>query len=175
MSETPIIVARYRPLRALWLAVISWAFVVLSIWLVTQELPNPKPAFREDIPDWALWSGGAFFCFCALYWSLSIFDKRIQLHIDSEGLMYRRYSRQKIPWTAIEMVTLRRRHHNNFIEVHLRDSGQFPPTTIWMPMFVLNPLFGFQLLTIQDGGLDHDTGDILTPLIWYTKSPVPDF
>jgi hypothetical protein len=102
-------------------------FVVGGLWLagVLGNAPRSDryPAFLFAGVGWF---NVAIFGVCAAYGVKKFFDDAVQLEVGPAGIRWVPWSDDLIPWSQIKDVTMFSHKRQNFIVLHLNESGRFP-------------------------------------------------
>lgn len=121
----------------------------------------PKPQW-----EWMRWVAVPLMGFAALALIVRLFDRREQIVVDRNGILWRAWSDDIIPWRAIAGVRVEK-HYSYAGLVYFRHlcldlhDPAFPPRTNWRGRFFgrgSNP--GFGDITISTNGLDRDIDEL---------------
>lgn len=105
----------------------SVVFVVLGAWMAGLFGAAPESSrYPAAVATFIGWAAILFFGFCALVLARRLFDGGELLRIGPDGIRWRRWSDQTIPWTEITDVTSWGTPGNTVIVLHLRDPDRFP-------------------------------------------------
>ena len=143
-------VARPAPFRILLLLAGAAGFVVLGFWIAGLMGPVPR-AGRE----WVGWLSIVFFGLAFIVGIARLFDRRDQIVIDRDGLLWRQRSKSTIPWAEIRSIrtlVIKRQH---LMCVELVDPGRFPPTTLMGRIGSANRMLGFGDFAVSTSGTDR--------------------
>lgn len=129
----------------------SAMFVVAGLWLIGVFGPPPSTSLKAQIAGWA---GIVFFGLCGLGWSRRLFQSGLEMRIDSNGVYWRRWSDQTIPWSAIERIDMMRMRNQRFVGLFLKDPKAFPSSTILGKAAGANKAMGFGDIALTPMGSD---------------------
>lgn len=122
----------------------------------------PEPGVR--------WIGGGI---AALFGLLAIGCVRQLLRTDPvieigpEGVLWRRWSDQLVPWSAITRVAVRRVRYQRFVCLWLADPSAYPPARRFGKLSRVNKALGFGDLPLATGGLDRHTDELVAAIAAY--------
>ena len=102
-------------------------FVVLGLGIVGAFGP-PWVSRHRSLWVAMAWGyfGIIFFGACALNATRMMFETAVLLRIDQNGIWWRRWSDDTIPWSEITQVSIWQYQRQKSIIVHLRDPSRFP-------------------------------------------------
>jgi len=144
--------AHVRRWRSGLLVAGSFAFVLIGLWLVGVF---GAPPFADPKAVIAGWAGIAFFGLCGLGWSRRLFKAGLEMRIDGNGIWWRRWSDQTIPWSAVERIDVMQMRNQRFVSLFLKDPKAFPSTTILGKLAGANKAMGFGDIVLTSMGSDQ--------------------
>jgi len=113
--------------RLLCVIPISIAFVTGGLWMAGAFGPAPSSGrYSPEIVAIIGWFSVLFSGFVSLAAARRVFDSKEELRIGSNGVLWRRWSDDVVPWSEIEDVTSYSVKRQKFIVLHLRDPDLFP-------------------------------------------------
>ncbi|HST36597.1 MAG TPA: STM3941 family protein [Allosphingosinicella sp.] len=125
-------------------------FVVAGLWVAGLFGQPPRPG-RE----WLGWLCVVFFGLCALVGLRRLAGQSEQIVIDEHGVLFRQWSRETIPWSAILAYAHRSVRAQEFICLELEDPARFPRSTAGGFLLGLNTLLGYGDVALNVGGTDR--------------------
>ncbi|WP_367184073.1 STM3941 family protein [Sphingomonas sp.] len=152
--------ARNSPWRLVLLFMISLAFVFcgcILTGLIGRDWGDSLGQPRLD-PDEARpvgWVVLIFFGACSLAVIRRLTQSGVELRIGVDGIYWRRWSDQTIPWTAIERVTTGSVHGQRFACLFLRNPAAFPSTGLVGKLAAINKSIGFGDIALSTTGTDR--------------------
>lgn len=120
MSE-PRFVARVSRLRTGLLIAGALGFVAVCGWILS--LSRGAVGEKAVIASYA---GIAFFGLCALAGTRQLFRSEPVLEIDEAGILWRRWSDQVIPWSAIKGMSIWQFRRQRSLTIKLLDPEDYP-------------------------------------------------
>jgi len=78
--------------------------------------------------EWIGWVAVAFFGIAALAWGRRLFDRRPLIVVDAQGVLWRDFSDDVIPWSRISGWTMQDVVTTKFVCLDLVDAASFPRT-----------------------------------------------
>ena len=108
-------------------------FVILDMWAGGIFGDPPKPG-RE----WLGWISASFFALLGAIGLRRLLNPTEQIRITSDGICYRQWSNDTIPWREIVTVAVWQFKGQKSILLSLRDPGRFPSTTFLGKMAAAN-------------------------------------
>lgn len=151
-------VARVSKGRTLMLIAGALAFVALGYWFVAnpQEIAGTVPWMRD--PGLVQLIGGATMLVFALFAAMGVrqlFRTDPVIEIGSEGLLWRRWSNETIPWDAFGQAAIGQIQSQRMLTFWLRDPDAHRSTTFSGRTVGANKALGFGDITLNMGGLDR--------------------
>jgi hypothetical protein len=106
---------------------LSLGFVVLGLGLVGAfEAPWVSPRRSHVVGMTFGWICITFFGACAVVIARTFFDTGPLLRIGSQGVWWKRWSDETVPWSEITDVTIWQHKGQKCLILHLRDPARFP-------------------------------------------------
>jgi len=102
--------------------------VAIGLWMIGAFGEPPHSSGRRSRLTWVGWIGVPFFGVVAAMIAAKLFDQRERLVIDDEGIFWRAWSDELIPWSEIEGIQEREVARQVMFAVYLRDPSRCPPT-----------------------------------------------
>lgn len=99
--------------------------------------------------------GAAFAALSALGIGALLDLDRPLVEIGPEGLLWRRWSEQRIPWSAIKRASVRRHLAQSWITLSLHEPFRYPPLPLRRPLAVLSRGMGFGDITFSNQASDQ--------------------
>ena len=137
-----------------FLMLLALLFVALGVWMVV----DPTPTSRIGSPAiiWAVgWFNIAFFGWRAVTLARLTFDSRPALEIDKQGFIWRHWSDDLIPWSAVARKERRLVGGQEFLCVWLYGPENYPPRLTLGKLFGMNKAAGFGDITLSVKGTDQ--------------------
>lgn len=100
-----------------------------------------------------------------------LLDRRPVLEIDEQGLLWRRWSETRIPWSAVERWQARPHMGTAYLTLWLRETGAPPPSWVHAILRPGNKWLGMGDVTIPGGGLDRGFDDMAAALAHFAPRP----
>ena len=142
----------------------SVAFVALGYWLRVIEASDPiKLTYGWAFP-WFPWVCMIFFGLCALIYARAIFDRRAQLVIGPNGILWRKWSTKEIPWSEVTAIEVNQILLSEFICIFVRDRKRVPGTGLEKFAAPINRLMQNGDISIPLFGLDTRKDAILAAI-----------
>lgn len=147
-------VAKHLGEKLGFLILLSLLFVALGVWMVV----DPTPTSRVGSPA-AMWGVGwfsiAFFGWRAVTLARLSFDGRPALEIDKQGFIWRHWSDDLIPWSAVVRKEQRSVRSQKFLCVWLDAPEHYPPRSTLGKLSGLNKGMGFGDIALSTQGTDQ--------------------
>lgn len=89
------------------------------------------------------------------------------IEIGPEGVQWRRWSDQRVPWSAITRAAVRRVRYQRFVCLWLADPSAYPPARRLGKFSRANKALGFGDLPLATGGLDRRTDELVAAIAVY--------
>lgn len=96
-----------------------------------------------------------------------IFLREPVLEIDGRGILWRRWSGERIPWTAIERWSARGAVGMPYVTLWLREPERHPARTISRLVSHANRRLGFGHLTLSTGGTNRTMPELIAAVRAY--------
>ena len=125
-------------------------FVLLGFWLA-----GLLGDARDPGSLWIGWLSILFFGACGVAILVRMRDRRDQIVVDRNGILWRQWSDTIIPWAAITAIDRRRIQGQSFLCLHLRDPSAYPSFRLLGRMAGLNRGIGFGDISISASGTDR--------------------
>jgi hypothetical protein len=97
----------------------SILFVILAAWLT----------WKGVAPGWKYWviaAGMPFFALCAIYIGSGLFATGPELAVGPRGIMWRRWTGDYVPWTAMTAIRPVRIGNQQMLAITLNDAAAYP-------------------------------------------------
>ena len=91
------------------------------------------------------------------------------IEVGPQGITWRRWSDQVVPWSAITRVAVRRVRYQRFVCLWLADPAAYPPARKFGKMSWANKALGFGDLPLATGGLDRRTDELAAAIGAYRQ------
>jgi hypothetical protein len=159
-------VARPDRAKILGLALVSLVFSLLSLWVAGAWGEAPRSG-----PTWIGWPGAILFAVFAIGWSLRLRERADQIVVDAQGLTWRAYSEEHIPWSAVEAIERRSIRRQIFFAVYLKDPGAHPPTRLLGKVAAAQGGMGMGHFAINATGTDRSAAELEEALetFWHAE------
>jgi hypothetical protein len=95
------------------------------------------------------------------------------IEMDAEGLIWRRWSARRIPWSAIERWQVKSTLGIPFATLWLADRRAYPPLPIQRLLAIGNRWLGYGDLTLNASGTDGEFADLVAALQQRLPPPLP--
>ncbi|MCW4462692.1 hypothetical protein OK349_13320 [Sphingomonas sp. BT-65] len=154
MSER--LVAHVSKGKTLGLTLISVGFVAIGIWLVV----SPEEAASRRLSDpamvWGLgWLVILIFGGFGVVGARQLFRAGPVMEVDSRGILWRRWSDQVIPWSAIVRVEQQAIQYNKFLCLWLDVPERYPGRSTLGKLAGLSKFMGSGDVTLSVAGTDQ--------------------
>lgn len=158
------LVVRFQRFRSVLLYIGSVAFVALGYWLRIIEAGDPiKITYGWAFP-WFPWVCMIFFGLCSLVLARAIFDRRPQLVISPNGILWRKWSATEIPWSEVTEIEVNQILLSEFICIFVRDRKRVPGSGLEKYAAPINRLMRNGDISIPLFGLDTRKDVILAAI-----------
>jgi hypothetical protein len=136
--------------------------VGVGLWLIVHadSAPRHNPVYFKLI-------GGAcvvFFAALLVNLSMVMLTPGPVLEIGPDGLMWRIWSRETIPWSAFDRTTVRKTFLRSFVTLSLKQPTSYAPSVLWASVAWIGALYGSRGITVSSNITDCDFGPILYAL-----------
>ncbi|MFL0355492.1 hypothetical protein ACI5KX_03350 [Erythrobacter sp. GH1-10] len=118
----PVFEARRSRGRLIGLLVVLAVLCVIALVL---QLPTEGSRFMARL-EFALRAVGILGLIVVLVRLPAVFRAPVELRVSGEGILYRPWSDQTVPWEELTRITQRKINIQNVICVHLKDPALFP-------------------------------------------------
>jgi len=146
--------ARVSKGKTIGLVLIAAVFVAIGIWMVTD--PQPSRRIGDVALVWSVgWLSIVFFGACGAIGARQLFRTRSVLEIDAQGILWRRWSDQIIPWSAVVRAELRSVYGQNFLCLWLDAPARYPSRSTLGKLSALNKGMGFGDIALSTQGTDQ--------------------
>jgi hypothetical protein len=108
---------------------------------------------HDPVHYWAGWAGVVFFPLCALAALRQLFRTGPVMEIGPDGVLWRRWSQERVPWTAFTRAADMSIRRQRFVSLWLRDPERYRPSTLHGRIASGNKLLGFGELALSAQGL----------------------
>jgi hypothetical protein len=129
----------------------SIGFVVAGLWLVGAFGSPPSTTFKAVAAGWA---GIVFFGACAIVFVRRLFQAGVEIRIDANGIYWRRWSDQTIPWNAIARISTGEIRRQRFVCLFLIDPRAFPAQGLAGKLAGASRAMGFGDIALSATGTD---------------------
>ena len=147
MSEP--LIARVSRLRNGLLVLGAAGFVAAGIFLLGVDDPR-----RPMMHFWS-WVAIVFFGAAALVGIRQFFRTEPVVEIDARGLLWRRWSDERIPWSAFDRAEIGEIRRQRFLSLWLRDPERYRSTSLTGRLAGANKALGFGDISINVTGTDQ--------------------
>lgn len=110
-------------------------------------------AVQDPFHHWAGWAGAIFFPLCTLVVVRQMFRIGPVMEIGPEGILWLRWSPERIPWSAFTRAADMSIRNQRFVSLWLREPERYRPTTLHGRIAAGNKLLGFGELALSAQGL----------------------
>lgn len=142
-------VARVSRWRTGLMVVGSVVFVAAGVFLVNIHDPE-----EPMMPFWG-WACIIFFSVAGLAWSSQLFLTEPVLEIDAQGILWRRWSDDRIPWNAIVRTEIGAVRRQEFLSLWLRDLDRYQSSRLLGKVAKGSKLMGFGDIALNLTGTDQ--------------------
>ncbi|WP_447728060.1 STM3941 family protein [Sphingomonas koreensis] len=158
MSER--LVARVSKGKTIFLLLLAAGFVTMGFWMVgsAEEIAasNRRAFFDDPAMTRAVgWIAILFFGACAIVIFRQLFRVEPVMVIDERGILWRRWSDQVIPWSAIVRAEPNSIHYQKFLCLWLDAPERYPPRSTLGKFSGINKGMGFGDLALAMQGTDQ--------------------
>ena len=115
--------ARNSPWRLLLLSLASFGFVVLGLWMLGVFAADHPTGLKATIVGWI---ATPFFAVCGLIALVRTADRGVVMRIDGRGIWWKQWTRDAVPWAAIQRVGVVTVRRQQFIGLALDPSYPMP-------------------------------------------------
>lgn len=143
--------------RVILLLAGALAFVALGIVVLTIK---PTDIARTIAGVAAIAVFGAFF----LIGLPRLGTQDAEIRVDQRGIMWKRWSGDTIPWSAIERVTVGQISNQRFACLFLRDPGAYRSTTVAGKFAGTNKAMGFGDIALSVTGTDRSFDELMAAI-----------
>lgn len=148
------LVARVSKSKTIGLVLIAVGFVAIGIWMVADPEPNRRIGVAALV--WGLgWLSIVFFGACGLIGARQLFRRTSVLEIDEQGILWRRWSDQIIPWSAVVRAEPSSVYRQNFLCLWLDAPERYPSRSTLGKLSGLNKGMGFGDIALSMQGTDQ--------------------
>lgn len=148
-------VARVSRWRSGLLVLGSLVFIAAGVFVLGIHDPE-----RPMLPFWG-WAGIIFASLTAVAWTRQLFQTEPVLEIDGQGILYRRWSDDRIPWSAIARAEIGLIRRQKFLSLWLRDPDRYQSTRLLGKVAKGNKLMGFGDIALNLTGTDQSFESML--------------
>jgi hypothetical protein len=139
----------------------SIAFVLAGLWLVGAFGTPPSTSLKAAVAGWA---GIGFFGLCSVVLARRLFQAGVEIRIDANGIYWRRWSDQTIPWNAIARISTGEIRRQRFVCLFLIDPRAFPSQGIAGKLAGANAAMGFGDIALTATGTDTSFDDLMAAI-----------
>ena len=147
------------------------AFVAIGYWLRVAELSDSMMLRYGWAFPWFPWFCMIFFGLCAILWARAIFDRRPQLVIGPNGLVWRKWSVSEIPWSEVAEIKVNRIMLNEFLCIFVRDRKRVPGSGLEKFAAPINRLLRHGDISIPLVALDTRKDAIMAAIDRHFEAP----
>ncbi|NYT42585.1 hypothetical protein HZY97_17565 [Sphingomonas sp. R-74633] len=108
---------------------------------------------HDPLHYWAGWGGLILFPLCTLGFVRQLFRTGPVMEIGPEGVLWRRWSHERIPWTAFTRAADMSIKRQRFVSLWLREPERYRPGTLFGRLASGNKLLGFGEIALSAQGL----------------------
>jgi hypothetical protein len=119
-----------------------------------------EPA-REPITAAGMWVGALFFPLCVVAIARQMFRAGPVMEIGPEGVLWRRWSDERIPWTAFTRAADLSINRQEFVSLWLRDPERYRAHSLLGRLAGANKALGFGDISLGAQGLSCSHAEIL--------------
>jgi hypothetical protein len=145
--------------RFLLLVAGAIGFVPAGLWIAGVFGPPPRPG-RE----WIGFVCAFFFATCGAFGIRRLLNPGDEIVIDGNGIKWRQWSDQLIPWDAITDIRVAVVRGRRFVCLYLREPAQYPSTRLLGRMAGVNRSLGFGDIALNVSGTDRTHDDLVEAL-----------
>lgn len=124
-------------------------FVAAGIFLVGIDEPG-----QTETRFWG-WASIIFFGLAGLVWVRQLFRTEPVLEIDSNGILWRRWSDERIPWSAIVRADIKVLQRQKFLSLWLRDPEGYRSSRLLGKLARTNKAMGYGDIALNLSGTDQ--------------------
>jgi hypothetical protein len=139
----------------------SIGFVVAGLWLVGAFGAPPSTTLKATL---AGWGGIVFFGLCAIVLARRLFQAGVEIRVDADGIYWRRWSDQTIPWNAIARISTGEIRRQRFVCLFLIDPHAFPSHGIAGKLAGANAAMGFGDIALSATGTDASFDQLMAAI-----------
>ena len=158
----PTFVARPAFGHLLMILIASLAFVFGGLWIAGLLGEVPKPG-----KEWVGWLSVMFFGLCAVAIFIRLFDRDDQSKISSFGIYWKQWSRDTIPWSEIDHVSVWEYKKQKSILLHLRNPERYPSTTLLGKLAKANRALTGGDIALNTQGTDKSFDDAMSAIAYF--------
>ncbi|MBL9070175.1 MAG: hypothetical protein JNM03_09305 [Sphingopyxis sp.] len=158
-------VARYSLWRMALLALAAVGFVFAGLLLAGTFGPPLRPG-----AEWIGWIGVVFFGACLLVIVRRMFDAAEIIRISGNGIYFKSWSDQTVPWSEITDVTIWEYQRQKTIILHLRRPDRFPSTKLLGKVSAANRALTGGDIPISLTGTDGKFADAMAAIAYYRRA-----
>jgi hypothetical protein len=142
-------------------------FVVAAIVIMqTKGLTDPLALVTG-------WLGALFFGACGLVGARQLLRTGPVLEIDPHGILWRRWSDERIPWSAIERAEAMTLRGQQLLALWLRDPARYRSSHTLGKLAGVNKAMGFGDIAISVSGTDRRFEELVAAFDRYAPDPGP--
>jgi len=156
--------ARTSPWRLALLALGAAAFVFGGLLIAGVLGPSPRPG-----SEWIGWLCASFFGLGGVVAVRRIFDGGDVVRISANGVYFKSWSEQTIPWSEIIDVTVWEFQRQKSIILHLRSPDRFPSTKLLGMVAGANRALTGGDVPVSLTGTDGSFEDAMTAIAYYRQ------
>lgn len=147
-------VARVSRWRAGLLVLGALGFVAAAVFVMqTKGLTDLRALITG-------WLGALFFGACALVGARQLFSTGPVMEIDARGILWRRWSDERIPWSAIERAEAMSLGRQRFLALWLQDPERYRSAHMLGRVAGANKSMGFGDIALSVSGTDRSFADL---------------
>ncbi|MGY4397996.1 hypothetical protein ACVWZA_003198 [Sphingomonas sp. UYAg733] len=125
------------------------AFVIAAGVIIRTEGATDRLAFGIG------WLAALFFGACALAGARQLLRTGPVMEIDARGILWRRWSDERIPWTAIVRAESKAMGRQRFLALWLQDPGRYRSGHVLGKLAGANKAMGFGDIALSASGIDR--------------------
>lgn len=150
--------------RSALLTLGATGFVLIGLWMVGLIGSPPRISGFKYAMGWVCI---VLFGALGMLWIRRLFQSGVEVRVDANGILYRRWSGQTIPWIAITRAKAMRLNNQRFLCLYLADPNAFPSVTVMGRLARANKSMGFGDVTVSMTGTDQSFDALMASVARY--------
>ena len=127
------VVARPSVWRMILLVICGFGFIAMGVFIAGWIGEAPKPG-----KEWLGWVVLGIFVPATIMLIIRMFETGDVMRISAQGIYYRYWSEDTIPWDAIEKIIIWSYRGQKTIVLKLADVSRYPASSLWRKLISLN-------------------------------------